>query len=99
MTRDGNWGQPRFVPSYDTYDIDLNDVSDGNLAASLVGLNRHQLVPDADARVQVQDEDGNTYLAVVESVLPNHLMFVRVNWASRRDASPVMGAAIRTANG
>jgi hypothetical protein len=70
--------------SWDTFEIDLNDVRDGNLVVTVPGLERPQAIPPVGAGVAVRDEDGYVYEAVVDEVLPDGRMYLRASWATQR---------------
>lgn len=72
--------------SGDTFEIDLNSVRDGNRAVAIVGFRRAQAVPRAGETVSAVDEDGNVYDAIVEGVLPDHRIYLKLKWATRRSS-------------
>jgi hypothetical protein len=72
----------------ETFRIDLNSVDDGNRVVSLVGFLRPQVVPIPGEMASVEDEDGAFYDAVVESVLSDTRVYLRLNWKSKRAGTP-----------
>jgi hypothetical protein len=68
----------------ETFRIDLNSVRDDNRVVTLVGFFRHQVVPDLGALVVAVDEDGAFYDAIVDAVLPDHRIYLRLKWESKR---------------
>ena len=79
------WGSEEFV-------IDLNNVRDGNRVVSLIGSDRPQRVPVPGDGAVVIDEDGNAYDALVETVLPDSRVYLRVKWQSKRTTTPPLVA-------
>ena len=75
------WGASEFS-------IDLNNVREGDRAVSLIGSDRPQRVPMPGDSAVVIDEDGSTYDAIVETVLPDSRVYLRVRWESKRPAAP-----------
>ena len=71
------WGSEQF-------DIDLNGVRDGNRALALLAADRPQRVPVVGEGAVAVDEDGNAYDATVEAVRPGRLVYLRVNWSTKR---------------
>lgn len=70
--------------NHELFRIDLNSVRDDNRVVTLMGFSRPQLVPDPGDRAIAIDEDGAYYDAVVEAVLPDSRVYLRLKWASKR---------------
>ena len=64
--------------------VDLMMVRDGDRVVSILGSNGPQLVPEPGAIVAAEDQDGYVYDALVESVLPDRRVYLRISWATRR---------------
>jgi hypothetical protein len=64
--------------------VDLNGVHDGNRVVALVGFLGPQRVPNAGDVVTAIDNEGQSFDATVESVLPDNLVHLRLAWATRR---------------
>jgi hypothetical protein len=67
-----------------SFKVDLNSLRDGNRLSALVGYFDAQLVPEPEDVAIAVDEDGACYDAVVESVVDNVRVYLRLNWASKR---------------
>jgi hypothetical protein len=68
----------------ETYNVDLNAVHDGNRVGMVVGLFGPQRVPEAGSEVVAFDNEGNTYTATVESVLPDRRIYLRLKLETKR---------------
>jgi hypothetical protein len=65
-------------------------VKDENRVVSILGSRGlPQVVPDLAAVVTAEDEDGYTYDAEVETLLPDRRVYLRVDWTSRRRAQDI----------
>jgi hypothetical protein len=71
--------------------IDLMMVRDGDRVVSILDASGTHIVPDVGSIVTAQDEDGYTYDARVETVLPDRRVYLRIAWPSRRRAIDVTG--------
>jgi hypothetical protein len=85
-------GSPSAGWSREAFSIDLNALRDGNRVVSLVGFAGPQRVPSPGENATVVDEDGNAYDAIVETVLPDSRIYLRVKWASKRSTTPPLVA-------
>lgn len=75
--------------SPEAFRIDLNAIRDDNTAVAMVGFHHPQRVPVAGERVLAVDEDAGLYEAVVESVEPDHRVYLQIDWDTRRYLQPV----------
>jgi len=69
------------------FEIDLHSV------VALLGLDCAQRVPFLEGSGTAIDEDGTAYEATVETVLPDSLVYLRMNWASRHVRSKIYDVA------
>ncbi len=76
--------EARWSPEW--FVVDLNAVRDDNLVVTLVGFTKPQRVPYPGEDAIAIDEDRNSYDAVVEAVLPDNRVYLRIDWATRRRA-------------
>ncbi len=74
--------------SREVFNIDLNSLRDGNRVVSLLGFTGPQRVPTAGENATVVDEDGYAYDAIVEAVLTDSRVYLRLNWESKRSTTP-----------
>ena len=74
--------------SHERFRIDLNSVQDDNRVVTLMGYFRPQVVPLPGEWATAVDEDGAYYDAEVEAVMPDHRVYLRVYWASKRPGTP-----------
>lgn len=70
--------------SQEIFKIDLNSVRDDNRVVALMGYLRPQVVPHPGDMATAVDEDGSFYDAVVDAVLPESRVYLRVRWATKR---------------
>lgn len=68
----------------ETFRIDLNAVRDEDYVVALVGFRGAQRVPAVNEPAVALDHDGYAYSATVAAVLPDHRVYLRLAWETRR---------------
>lgn len=89
MSLDQYEGPPTAEWGGETFSIDLNSLREDNRVVAIVGFDGPQRVPEAGEMAIVVDEDGHAYDAIVERVLPDSRIYLRIKWESKRASTPL----------